>query len=87
MTGDAVSSSWCCRTWTLRTGLRAGCRVRPAHPDAKRPTSSRLRPFWRGAFSGIGVTAIAAGVVFFFLAPPNNPLLDDLVNAHVAHIR
>ncbi|MEA3139667.1 MAG: hypothetical protein QOK23_1836 [Gammaproteobacteria bacterium] len=44
----------------------------------------RPRPFWQGAFSGIGGTAIAAGIAFFLLAPPlTNPLLEDLVSAHV----
>jgi len=50
----------------------------------ERVTRSRVRPFWQGAFSGIGGTAIAAGIAFFLLAPPlTNPLLDDLVSAHV----
>jgi anti-sigma factor RsiW len=49
-----------------------------------RLTSWRSRPFWKGAFSGIGGTAIAASIAFFLLAPPlTNPLLDDLVSAHV----
>jgi anti-sigma factor RsiW len=53
-------------------------------PDARRLTDWRPRPFWRGAFSGIGFTAIAASLVFSILAPRvTNPLLDDLVNAHV----
>jgi anti-sigma factor RsiW len=44
----------------------------------------RPQPFWRGAFSGIGGTAIAAGIAFFLLVPSlTTPLLDDLVNAHV----
>jgi anti-sigma factor RsiW len=44
----------------------------------------RPRPFWQGAFSGIGGTAIAAGFALFLLAPPlTNPLLEDLVSAHV----
>ena len=43
----------------------------------------RPQPFWRGAFSGIGGTAIAAGIAFFALTPAlTNPLLDDLVSAH-----
>ena len=51
---------------------------------AKRLMSRRPRLFWRGAFSGIGGTAIAASIAFVFLARPfSNPLLDDLVNAHV----
>jgi anti-sigma factor RsiW len=49
-----------------------------------RHTGRRARTFWAGAFSGIGGTAIAAGIAFFLLAPPvANPLLDDLVSAHV----
>jgi anti-sigma factor RsiW len=52
--------------------------------NAGRLMSWRSRPFWKGAFSGIGGTAIAASIAFFLLAPPlTNPLLDDLVNAHV----
>ena len=44
----------------------------------------RPQPFWRGAFSGIGGTAIAAGIAFFLLTPSlTNPLLDELVSAHV----
>jgi anti-sigma factor RsiW len=46
--------------------------------------SWRFQPFWRGAFSGIGGTALAASIAFFLLAPAlTNPLLDDLLNAHV----
>jgi anti-sigma factor RsiW len=46
--------------------------------------SWRFPPFWRGAFSGIGGTALAAGIAFFLLAPAlTNPLLDDLLSAHV----
>jgi anti-sigma factor RsiW len=50
----------------------------------ERLTRWQRRPFWQGAFSGIGGTAIAAGIAFFLLTPPlTNPLLEDLVNAHV----
>lgn len=52
--------------------------------DGARLTSWRPRPFWKGAFSGIGGTAIAAGIALFVLAPSFiNPVLDDLVSAHV----
>jgi anti-sigma factor RsiW len=58
--------------------------IHSPRPDAKRLMVWRPPPFWRGAFTGIGVTAVAAGLVFSVLAPPlTNPLLDDLVNAHV----
>ena len=46
--------------------------------------SWRPKPFWRGAFSGIGGTAIAGTIAFFVLSPPfTNPVLDELVSAHV----
>jgi anti-sigma factor (TIGR02949 family) len=52
--------------------------------DAQRPTKWRPQPFWKGAFSGVAGTAIAAGIAFFLLAPQlTNPLLEDLVTAHV----
>jgi anti-sigma factor RsiW len=53
-------------------------------PSVERLRSWRPRPFWQGAFSGIGGTALAAGIVVFLLVPPlTNPILDDLVSAHV----
>jgi anti-sigma factor (TIGR02949 family) len=78
----------------LRTALRQELTYETAPPalrarvmralDAQQPTKLRLQPFWKGAFSGIGGTAIAAGIAFFLLAPPlTNPLLEDLVSAHV----
>jgi anti-sigma factor RsiW len=46
--------------------------------------SWRPQPFWKGAFSGIAGSAIAAGIAFFVMAPGlTNPLLDDLLTAHV----
>jgi anti-sigma factor (TIGR02949 family) len=58
--------------------------VSTPRPGRLRPASGRVRPFWRGALSGIGGSAIAAGIAFFLLLPPlTNPLLDELVNAHV----
>jgi anti-sigma factor RsiW len=52
--------------------------------DRARLASWRQRPFWKGAFSGVGGTALAAGIAFFLLAPSlTNPVLDDLVSAHV----
>jgi anti-sigma factor RsiW len=47
-------------------------------------TAWRARPFWLGALGGFGSAALAAGVVFFLVAPSlTNPLLNDLVGAHV----
>jgi anti-sigma factor RsiW len=54
---------------------------RPAHRTFN---SRRLRPFWTGAVSGAFGATIAAGIAFFLLTPPLvNPLLDELVSAHV----
>jgi anti-sigma factor RsiW len=79
----------------LRTALRQELTYETAPPalrgrvmraldqetNARKP---RLQPFWSGAFSGIAGTAIAASIAFFLLAPPlTNPLLEDLVSAHV----
>jgi anti-sigma factor RsiW len=48
------------------------------------PRSWSLRPFWTGAFSGIGGAAIAASIALFMLAPRlGNPLVDELMSAHV----
>jgi len=52
--------------------------------NSERRAGWRPRPFWTGALSGIAGTAIAASIAFLLLVPPlTNPLLDDLVNAHV----
>jgi anti-sigma factor RsiW len=79
----------------LRTALRqeltyetapAALRARVARALDQEGTARkpRLQPFWKGAFSGIAGTAIAASIAFFLLAPPlTNPLLEDLVSAHV----
>jgi len=44
----------------------------------------RPRPFWLGALGGVGA-ALAAGLALFFVSSLwlANPLLDDLVSAHV----
>jgi anti-sigma factor RsiW len=43
-----------------------------------------MRPFWVGALSGAGGAAIAATFAFLLLVPRfTNPLLDELVSAHV----
>jgi anti-sigma factor RsiW len=53
-------------------------------PRERAVQGRRLRSFWAGAFGGVGGTAIAATLAFFLLAPRlTNPLLDELVSAHV----
>jgi anti-sigma factor RsiW len=48
------------------------------------PASSRTRSFWAGAVGGVGASALAAACAFFLLAPLfANPLVDDLVGAHL----
>jgi anti-sigma factor RsiW len=48
------------------------------------PASFRPRPFWLGALGGVGA-AVAAGLALLFVSSlwVANPLLDDLVGAHV----
>lgn len=60
---------------------RAAPRSRAA---AQWSTRWRPRSFWAGALGGAGGTAIAAACALFLLVPRlTNPLLDELVNAHV----
>lgn len=58
----------------------------PARGLRLRERVSRRRPrsFWMGALGGAGGTAIAATLAFLLLMPPlTNPLLDELLSAHV----
>jgi anti-sigma factor RsiW len=50
-----------------------------------RATVARRRagPFWKGWVSGIGGSALAAAAIFFFLGPVTNPVMDELLSAHV----
>ena len=52
-------------------------------PEIRAPRIWRAGSFWAGAAGGIGGTAIAATFAFLLLAPPLNPLVNDLVSAHV----
>ena len=50
----------------------------------ERVLQRRPRSFWMGALGGAGGTAIAATLAFLLLVPRfTNPLLDELVSAHV----
>jgi anti-sigma factor RsiW len=75
-----------------REGAQAHGTSGPADdaPDARvlpftpRPAVRSARPFWAGAFAGVGAAALAASLALFLLVPAGvDPLLDDLVNAHV----
>jgi anti-sigma factor RsiW len=53
-----------------------------ARPPRAPPPSRR--PFWLGALGGFGGAAVAAMLAFFVLLPARpDPMLDELVNAHV----
>jgi anti-sigma factor RsiW len=55
-----------------------------AETSRSRPLPWRTRPFWLGAFGGAAGAAMAAMLAWFTLAPAiGNPLLDDLMTAHV----
>ncbi len=53
-------------------------------PTPRAPSRARARPFWLGALGAAG-TALAAGLALFFVSSLwlSNPVLDDLVSAHV----
>ncbi len=67
--------------------------IRPARPAQASPEASqaalqprqrRAKPFWWGAMSGFGAAAAAAALMLLVLLPSRpDPLLDDVVNAHV----
>jgi anti-sigma factor RsiW len=67
------------------TALPSGtARPKDPRPRERAVQGRRLRSFWAGALGGVGGTAIAATLAFFLLAPRlTNPLLDELVSAHV----
>jgi anti-sigma factor RsiW len=51
-------------------------------PARARP--SPRRPFWLGAASGVSVSAMAAALVMLLVLPRfNNPLIDEVVDAHI----
>jgi anti-sigma factor RsiW len=57
--------------------------ARRGNPQRAPRVPLRPRPFWLGALGGMGA-AVAAALALFFLAPSlPNPLLDELVTAHV----
>jgi anti-sigma factor RsiW len=60
----------------------SGLGITPVHPRALR--ASCTRPFWRGAFAGIGGMALAASLTFLVVALPlGSSLSGDLLRAHV----
>ena len=61
-----------------------GTAPRPRQRAARMPPTWRPRTFWLGAFGGAGA-ALAAGLALFFASSLwlANPVLDDLVSAHV----
>jgi anti-sigma factor RsiW len=43
----------------------------------------RPRPFWLGALGGVGAALAAGLALFFFIPSRSDPILNDLVSAHV----
>ena len=55
-----------------------------SEPPVKQVQAWRTRPFWLGAFGGMGGSVVAALLAFFLIVPVlNHGMLDDLVAAHV----
>ena len=58
--------------------------VKTPRPSGWGRSTWRTRPFWAGALGGVGSAAVAATLAVFLLSPSlTNPLLDDLVAAHL----
>jgi anti-sigma factor RsiW len=68
----------------VEAGADAGRSAMSRKPRLLRqsPVLGRRR-FWSGALSGIGGTAIAAAMAFFFVLPNLSPLSNEIVSAHV----
>jgi anti-sigma factor RsiW len=82
------------RREVARPPAPAGLRMRIGHAlDGESVSKGRTHPaamawrkhsFWGGALAGVCGTAAAAGVAFLLLMPPAaDPMLDDLVSAHI----
>jgi anti-sigma factor RsiW len=72
----------------LRTRITAALNEESSARTAQRSTTARRTwrtpPFWVGAMSGIGASAVAAALVLLFFTPLlSKPLIDDLVGAHM----
>src|SRR5271170_1411284 len=53
-------------------------------PQRRGRSTWRTRPFWLGATSGLGMTAVAATLAFLLLSPQfTTPLVDEVLDAHV----
>jgi anti-sigma factor RsiW len=64
-------------------GTATALKPRTMRP-VRQPGVLGKRWFWRGALSGIGGAALAAGVAFFLVVPSLvSPLSNELVSAHV----
>jgi anti-sigma factor RsiW len=77
-------AAYACTPPALRAKIMRALDQENSRPSPRVAGSRRIRPFWVGALGGVGGTAIAATLALFLLVPrPTNPLLDELVNAHV----
>jgi anti-sigma factor RsiW len=56
----------------------------PSSQQRLRARPAARRPFWLGAASGVSVSAVAAALVMLLVLPRfNNPLIEDVVDAHI----
>jgi anti-sigma factor RsiW len=72
----------------LRARISKALDEESAARTAERRPSGRARwrapPFWMGAMSGVGASAVAAAMLLLLFTPLiNNPLVDDVVGAHM----
>lgn len=68
----------------ISAALDAESPARPAPRGLAGRGRWRARPFWMGAASGVGASAVAAALLLLLVTPLlSNPLVDDLTGAHM----
>lgn len=83
---EGIAASPALRARILRAlDEESGSKAGPVRQPAR--SLWRSRPFWLGAFGGMGTMAAAATLAFILLSPAlNDPLLDSLLGEHVSSL-
>lgn len=73
---------------SANTGTADFAAANSAQPKPLRGSALRSRPFWFGAFAGLGVSALAAALFAFVLLPMSvGPMVEGLMSAHLQSLR
>ena len=73
---------------SANTGTADFAAANSAQPKPLRGSALRSRPFWFGAFAGLGVSALAAALFAFVMLPMSvGPMVEGLMSAHLQSLR